>query len=329
MRIIFNVMGVGLGNNGGSHTLIKSANALKELGHDVCFLDTGSSKYTWGKINVPHIKTNYIENCCKNADFIIATGYKSVAITKKAPLECGKKLHWIRGWETWVYPEDRIVSGVLKNSLIKIVNSLCLQDKLKQYGFDSYIVRPGNDFDNYKPLNLRKENEIAIGGLYNQKHFTSKRVDWILQSFSYFKSKYKNIKCYLLGNDEKPKYKDIDYYWRRPTEKEKNIFYNSIDIWLSPTNLEGLHICPQEAMLTEACIVGTSAPMSGMQDYLIHKETGLVAEETIGSFIKTIDDLIQEKDKRIKLGKNGRNKILELGDRLENMKGMINILENI
>jgi len=41
MDIIFDLRNVGLGNNGGSLTLIKSGNTLQEMGHCVCFIDSG------------------------------------------------------------------------------------------------------------------------------------------------------------------------------------------------------------------------------------------------------------------------------------------------
>ena len=57
-------------------------------------------------------------------------------------------------------------------------------------------------------------------------------------------------------------------YVHNPSIEEKNKFYNLCDIWLAPTNNEGLHMCPAEAMLTECVVVGTDSPMSGMRDYL-------------------------------------------------------------
>ena len=55
MKILFNLFGVGCGNNGGTLTLFKSANTLSKLGHDVKIIDSGKNQNTWFKLNVPHI----------------------------------------------------------------------------------------------------------------------------------------------------------------------------------------------------------------------------------------------------------------------------------
>jgi hypothetical protein len=81
-------------------------------------------------------------------------------------------------------------------------------------------------------------------------------------------------------------------------------------------------------MLTECPVIGTSAPLSGMKDYLIHKETGLVAGgNTLKSFINQAKILSKDKNLRKKLGKAGRKKILKLGSRKDNMKKLIELLE--
>ena len=44
MRITFNLINCGLGNNGGTQTIVRSANTLRELGHDVFIIDPGISR---------------------------------------------------------------------------------------------------------------------------------------------------------------------------------------------------------------------------------------------------------------------------------------------
>jgi glycosyltransferase involved in cell wall biosynthesis len=131
----------------------------------------------------------------------------------------------------------------------------------------------------------------------------------------------------MFGVDGHPNNELVDIYLHNPSIEEKNRLYNEIDIWLAPTNLEGLHITPAEAMLTGATVVGTKAPMSGMQDYLIHNKTGLVSDDNQGSFIDSIRELIHRPDFRKKLGETSRQKILSLGSREENMEQLVKILE--
>ena len=326
MKIIFDLRRVGLGNNGGSSTLVKSANQLKDLGHEVILIDSINNKHTWSPLECSHIITNK-DSDIPDADFIIATGYKSVASTVSAPSRCGVKCHWIRAWEYWQYDEKSILKNVLNQPTIKLVNSICLQSKLKKYNFDSHIVRPGYDLQDHFSNHTRNFNRIVLGGLYNIKgvHEKRKRTSWILNAARVLKKFHPDIQLWMFGVSEGPK--EADLYFRLPSITEKNFLYNQVSIWLAPTMSEGLHIPPAEAMLTECPVVGTNAEMSGMQDYLINQETGIVTPESIEVFIDNIDKLIKNEDDRKKYGSNARNKILQLGSRIDNMGKFIALLE--
>lgn len=331
MKITFDLRKVGLGNNGGSFTLIKSGNTLVEMGHEVVFADGGKNQHTWVPLLVKH-KIVRNKSDLPKADFIIATGYKSVPETVMAPDSAGRKCHWIRGWETWQYNEDRIKTTVLDAPTVKLVNSVCLQNKLKNLGYDSYIIRPGYDFNILKPLNLRRKSKyVVLGGLNKQgRHANSKRTSWILEVAKVLKRKHgKLIKLYMFGMDGPPTSTSVDRYVRNPSIKEKNRLYNEVDIWLSPSMLEDLHMPPAEAMITECPVVGTNAEMSGTQDYLIDNETGIVTNNDIVSFIRGTEKLALDKKLRKTLGKNARNKVLEIGNRVMNMKILEEVLLQI
>ena len=81
------------------------------------------------------------------------------------------------------------------------------------------------------------------------------------------------------------------------------------------------------AAKAKSCVVATNAPMSGVEDYLINNETGLVSENDFNSFLNNVELLIRNKILRLKFGETGRDKILSLGDRKENMKKFINLVE--
>lgn len=328
MRIIFDLRRTGLGDNGGSSTLVKSANTLLDLGHDVYVVDSMPNKHTWTPLKPPHIKPTK-ESKIPDADVIIATGYKSVAPTVSAPARCGVKAHWIRAWEHWQMSEQAIVKKVLKQPTLKLVNSICLRDKLKHYNVDSYIVRPGYDLDIIQPNGKRKLNEsVILGGLFRAGvHGKRKRTKWIFDAYSLIKIKFPKTKLFMFGSESQPS--GVDRYLRRPTMKQKSEFYNSINIWLAPTMSEGLHMPPAEAMMTECPVVGTNAPLSGMQDYLIHNKTGLVSKNNFDDFCENIIRLMENKKLRKELGKNSRKRILEIGDRNNNMKKMVDLLESL
>ena len=326
MRISFNLISCGLANNGGSQTLIESANNLQELGQDVTIVDGGKNQNTWNPIKCNHVIIKDLKNF-PVGDVVIATGINTIGPTIRLSESCGRKFAYIRGWETWNCSEDKLVKILRESKFKKIVNSICLQSKLEQFGMKSKIIRPGHNFDEIFPLDIRKNNKkIILGGLYNEGDKRSKkRTDWIFKVYESIKSKY-DVQLYVFGNDGTPKNK-IDKFFKNPNIKLKNEVYNKIDIWLSPSELEGLHIAPAEAMLTECSIVGNNSELSGTKDYLIDHETGLISENNFKSFLANVEILIKHKTLRSELGKKGREKILSLGDRKENMKKFIKLME--
>lgn len=332
MKIIFNLFNTGLGNNGGSNTIIRSANTLIGLGHEVIIVDTGKNKHTWTPLKANHLIVHDIKDI-PHADIIIATGFKSVKSTILASEKCGKKVHWIRGFELWAMSNDE-VDSVLKAPTYKMVNSTGLREALnKKYNIYCKLIRPGYDFDELYPLNVRDEcKKPKIGALYNSgTKRKTKRVEWVFEAIKKLRENHV-VDLYMFGSDggDNSPNNLISCYVKEPGPEIKNKIYNTCDIWIAPTELEGLHIPPAEAMLTECPVVGTDVKMfNGMQDYLIHEKTGLLADNNISSFIENIERLLLDRNLRIELGKNARKEIIGLGSRVENMNYMIEFFEHI
>ena len=221
MRIIFDLRRVGLGNNGGSSTLIHSGNTLVGMGHEVYFIDSMRNQHTWTSLKGRHIIIRN-EKRIPDADVIIATGYKSVGLTVKTPDRCGLKIHWIRAWEHWQMSDSIIVERILKTPTIKIVNSICLKNKLKKFGFDSHIIRPGYDLKELFPRHIREENKnIIVGGLYRAGvHGNRKRTAWLFSTARHLKTKHRNVKFWLFGSEKDPGDHLIDKYVRNPRRNQ-------------------------------------------------------------------------------------------------------------
>lgn len=331
MKITFDLRNTGLGNNGGSYTLIKSGNTLIDMGHEIIFIDSGKNQHTWVSLKAEH-KIVRQKRQIPKGDFIIATGYNSVQETLMAPPTSGVKCHWIRGFETWLRSEKWIIKNILKAPTLKLVNGLCLQKKLKSLGFSSYLIRPGYDFDKFTAKRIRdKKDFLIVGGLNKQgRHVNSKRTAWIFETVKVLKKRYgKRIQLWMFGMDDLPSTTVVDKYIKNPSTPDKNLLFNQVGVWLSPSMLEGLHMPPAEAMITECPVVGTNAEMSGTEDYLIHNETGIITNNDIISFIKGVDELILDDGLRKHLGRNARTKILELGNRVNNMEVLIGLLNQM
>jgi len=331
MKIIFNLMNCGLGPNGGSSTIVKSANMLQKLGNEVTIIDTGKNQHTWTKLEVPHIITKSFNNV-PDADVVIATGYDTVRSTVRLPRRCGAKVHWIRGYETWNMKEIDILNQIFKAPTHKIVNGIGLQKLIKvRAGIDVPIIYPGYDLDDFTQIKIRNKigDLLILGGLYNQgTKRRDKRTKWIFDAVEILRNKYR-IQLWMFGDDPMPNNPLIDKYFQKPDMQTKNTFYNHINLWLAPTENEGLTMPPAEAMLTGCPVVATNAPLCGMHDYMIDKGTGLVSNNRFESFLEKIEILLKNKDQLFTYGSDCRSTIFKIGSRHNNMKKMVEYLETI
>lgn len=253
MKIVFNLHDVGLGNNGGSRTLIKCGETFASLGHEVIMYSNIKSGYSWHKpVGIKML-------VCKSppeADIAIATGFKSVNSTIKQ--KASHRVYYIRGYELWQARESQLVDSFRR--LPCIVNSQWLQSRLADFNIESNLVYPGLDFDIFKDKNELRKN--LVGALFHSRHKTKRHQDAIeaAKSTGY---ECKLVNKHLIG----------------ASPLEMNDFYNKCKVWVSPSESEGLHNCPMEASLCGCALVVTNHARSGTQDFAIHEKTALVYEK--------------------------------------------------
>jgi len=297
LKIVFNLQSVGLGNNGGSRTLIKSAETLKELGHEA-FIWTSANNYSWHKIKVPVVSQE------PKADVIIATGYRSVKSTLAS--KTNKKYYYIRGFELWQANKKDLLKSY--RSLNCIVNSIWLKEFLNKEGIDCGLAYPGLDFDDFyiDPFIVRQP---IIGGLFSKKHETKRHVDIIEIG------KRLDCKVLLLNRDV-----------INPSRKQLNDFYNSIQVWVAPTELEGLHNCPMEASLCGCAVVANDHPENGMKDYCNSKTSLVYNHRDIREATSMTNQLLQDYMMCSKLNRNMVDLLyMKIGDRKFNMQKLVEV----
>lgn len=303
MRIVFNLHKVGLGNNGGSRTIIKSAETLASLGQEVIISSDIRNKYTWEKID------NKIKFICgkkiPNGDVIIATGINSVRSTIDSNI--GKKFYYVRGFETWAAKKETLFKSY--KSLRCIVNSGWLKKMLQSKGIKSNLVFNGLDFEDFYDLNLGRVN--PLGCLFHKKHKT--------KNYSFVSNVAKLGEIPLMSLNKNIK---------SPNPSELNCWYNKIKIWVASSELEGLHNPPMEASLSGCAIVATDHPRSGTSDYVIPNKTALVYKNNNSKeALNCIRKLLSDDDKRRELNYNMVELLKgKIGTRERNMNKFISVL---
>ena len=312
MKLAFNGLHSGLGNNGGSRTILKCAETLNSLGHR-CDVITRVDNFTWFD-HKPLI--GYVPN-----DLDVIINVAAVDVVSTLQMDVPIKAWYIRGHESWSIPEHLLKDYYRNGNIVNVVNSKGLQQLLASYGANSHVVYQGIDFDLWEDRKLRSENKIRIGCLHQSKS-TKRWKDFVKLSK-------------ILGD------KDYEYvgfgfgkvgggfltdYKQNPTYDELIDLYSSCHIFFLPTVLEGLHNVGLEAALCGCLLVGNDDPMNGMVcDYLFDNETGMVYPagniQIAAELIKNPNWLLVSKAQKF---------IVEnIGSRETNMKKLIKLFEEL
>ena len=243
MRIAFYANGPksGLDNNGGSRTILKSAEVLRDLGHRVDIVATHDA-FTWFSHPKP------VRQVPEGDGVVVAVSARDVKNAVKYAR--GKPVYWwIRGKELWQMPEEKLIE---RASWVKcITNAQHLTDWLKSHKVKSRVCYAGmDDWEEFKRPE-RTQRRIVIGCLKHTGHKT-KRWDMCLD---------------LLNRLDDHRFEVIHTGDPTKTQAQMQEFYNRCDIWFAPTELEGFHNVPAEAGACGCLVVARRDPSGGMRDY--------------------------------------------------------------
>lgn len=312
MKIGFNLLNCGLGNNGGSRTIIKSSETLEKLGHRSDLISK-INRFTWFNYKQP------LKSIPNDLDAIFATSCNTVNNTISTNIE--KKYWWIRGHENWTMTDSQLID--LYNSEINLItNSISLKNRIQKLGCDKHIdvVYQGIDIHMWKDLNIRKNNKkVRIGCLYGTKpskgwgYFT--KLSRMLDS-----NKYELVSF----GTSIPDCTFLSEFILNPSYKDLNRLYSSCDIWFAPTKSEGLHNVPMEAMLCGCLLICNDHDNNGMKyDYSFDRETSLVYQK-----IEDLPDILNDTSIDIaSIINNGSDFIKNnIGSREDNMKKLVELI---
>lgn len=311
MKLAFNCLNSGLGNNGGTKTVVACAQALEKLGHEVDIL-AYVDNFTW----IPHKPTKrFIPS---GLDAVIAVACTDVEHTLR--MDVPRKAWYIRGHENWTY-SDKQLRELYNAGLFNIVNSKGMQQLLATYPASSVVVYQGIDFDLWKDLKLRPKEKIRIGCLHQEKK-TKRWGDFVKLSRILGTEDYEYVSFGL----KRCNANFLKEYHQNANVETLNNLYSSCHIWFAPTELEGLHNVPMEAALCGCLVVCSDHPMNGMGfDYAFNDNTAMVYQTRN---IEHAAELIREPNWDV-IDRMYNCLGYSIGSREENMKKLVEYLAKI
>lgn len=295
----------GLANNGGSRTILLSAEVLRGLGHGVKIV-THTDRFTW----FPHPPV--VKKVPKDTDVLIAI---SISDIKEIQKYHGMKLaYWARPFETWQMDEEKIIRKLKKFSGIIMCNSGWQVDFLLEHGIESHLIFSGQDLSyRDRAPDYTGEFKLSIGCQYS----TKPRKNW--KAFKKLAGILGSDYEYVAFGSEKCKDKFVDTYLRNPSREKLNDLYRGMDIFYCPNTTEGFYNPGIEASIQGSLIVSHTEWRNGCGDYC-SPPTAHVCRS-----MPEVVDAIKNPDftKVVRMQKLIREKI---GTREENMKKMVEII---
>ncbi len=195
---------------------------------------------------------------------------------------------------------------------------------IKNLDFDNFkIIYPGTQIKNEKDYKLQKE--IKIGTL-SRLHYI-KGIDILFKAAKILKDKKQNFQIYIGGGGKGKeslvklaKNLKIDNICKFIDDiSDKSNYLESLSIFVSPSRKEafGINLC--EAMERSLPIVSTN--VGGIPEVVENNVTGILCPpDNPESLAKSLEYLINDFDKRKKMGENGRERVEKLFNREKAMK---------
>lgn len=146
-----------------------------------------------------------------------------------------------------------------------------------------------------------------------------KRQDILVEAFASIANDYPNWELNLYGQAQPLELLDKINALIQKSGFDNQINYKGVisnayeilkdtDIFVLPSDFEGFSLSTAEAMNAGVpCIAFNDCP--GVNELIIHNQTGLLCEKTPESLADSINYLIENKDLRIKFGQNGKKEI--------------------
>ena len=280
----------GISNNGGSRTILKSAEALRKLGHRVDVVAVADN-FKWFK----HPKV--LKKVPKDTEAIVAISISDIRWMHKLKTDA-KKFYWMRGYETWrIRKESKYLKALERQPVI--VNSTNLKLHLKRKGISADLCFAGLDeiVDTTEHYLIRQEN---VGFLGPSMHAT-KRYDLCEKLMKALPEKHYGTMV-------------------KVSERKHAEFYNNFGVWFAPTESEGFHNPPAEAALYGCVVVCNRMETNGMMDY---------ADDETAMRYNTFEEAVEcvRNPDWNTVGRMQTRLWEKIGSREENMKRFVKILQ--
>jgi len=304
-KIAFLVAGLGI--SGGLMVILKHANHLMAIGHDVLIINVGDSSVTdWlGKQAVPIVplsdKRSYI---FQNIDLLFATFWTTCQWLARIPAK--RKLYFIQSDERLFYDDPALkcsVASTYKSTCEFVVVAKWINEMLcREFSKSSYLVPNGIDASDFYPdeplvsKNSRRLRVLIEGPM---------TIPFKGVAEAYAAVAPLDCEIWIVSSAGRPDSNwRVDRFFERVLFNDMRKIYSSCDILLKMSRIESFSYPPLEAMACGCSVV--VGKVAGSIEYVIDGVNALVVDQgDIEGAREAVKRLIEDSSLRGKLTKAG------------------------
>jgi glycosyltransferase involved in cell wall biosynthesis len=249
------------------------------------------------------------ERFIPDADAIVATAYDTSFHVDSYATTKGNKFYLIQSYETWNGPEERVRAS-WKLPLHKIVISRWLLRIARELGEEdrtSYIPL-GLDLSQFKLITPVNERRIPRVGMLSHPNKIKGTKDG-LTALETAKEKFPALQAALFGTDPRPP--DLPgwiEYVHQPSPERLLSLYNSCQVFLHPSWIEGWGLPAAEAMACGCVLV--AAANEGVYEFAVDGVNALLAPiKQPAALAQKLMEALAQDDLRARLAEAGRARI--------------------
>jgi glycosyltransferase involved in cell wall biosynthesis len=305
-KVVFLVAGVGV--SGGIMVVLKYANYLMSIGHDVLLVNVGSpGSLDWAGTNrvpVVHIddKRRYLLD---KIDLLFATFWMTCDWMQR--ISAARKLYFVQSDERLFYDDPELKEKVAKTyslpfELVAIAG--WIQDFLKRdFSRDAVLIPNGLDTSFFKPVaplapkNPQRPRVLIEGPI---------SVEFKGVADAYAAVAPLDCEIWIVSVEGKPEPDwRVDRFFGRVQFDDMPRLYSSCDVLLKMSRVESFSYPPLEAMACECAVV--VGKVAGAMEYIVDGENALVVEQRdIEGAREAVRRLLEDQELRARLLRGGR-----------------------
>ena len=299
----------GLGISGGLAVILKHANYLFSLGHDVSLITSNEiSEITWTTNHVPIYSLND-SFALNNIDILIATAWDTEPYLSK--LDSDRYLYFVQSDERRFVDQveiKRLISSGYSKNYEYFTEAYWIQNMFHtEFRRSAFYVPNGLDKGMFSPVDplveKGKRKRVLIEG----------PIDIPFKAVEDCYNAIKDLDCDIWivssAGSPKPNWRYDRFFEKVPQTMMASI-YSSCDIFIKMSRIEGFFGPPLEAM---ACgCVPVVGKVTGWDEYIIDGYNALAVElRDIDSAHECVNKLINDQDLYMRLLTNGQKTVAE------------------